>query len=737
MNKKTILLVEDDRVDYKLVERAIADRYNLLWATGVGGALSILSNQTVDLILLDLSLPDAKELEAVHVFKAESNCPIVILTGVADEEMADSALREGIQDYLLKDQINKPLLLRSIRYAIERDMLQKQHLSQKSMLEAVQKEAQISLFATDNASEAIYWINSDGTFSYVNNQAAVYSGYTRNELGRLSVFDVNPTYRRDQWPEHWRETKALGVASFESTHYRKNGSSYPVRINNHFMRFEGQEFIYGSVRDITEDKRLLREQERTQLAIDRATVAVFMVEQGGNLMYVNDVACRERNYTREELLSKTVADIDVDIPSIEYFQSMIWPGNQAPVIVRNHSRKDGSVFPVEVVSNLIEVENERSFAFWYVRDLTDEQALNAKIARSAERFEWAMASANIGIWDWKPETNEAYTSSVFRTQLGYSADETWSSFADIAALLHPDDQCKLEHFRLELAQKPHQTHVTQMRLRTAAGEYKHVQSVGRGVFGDNELIERFTGVHIDVTDLQVEREALQRSNRDLEQFAYVASHDLQEPLRAIGGFLQLLKKRNADQLDEKARSYIDKSVDGAARMSQLINELLYYSRLTRVESERHVIDLNEVLDLVQKELELTIAESGVELQVGPLPSVRAASGMMNQLFQNLLTNAIKYRATSKPTVTVSTLPCASDDLFVRIEVRDNGIGIAAKYLEQIFTLFKRLHRREAYPGTGIGLAVCKRIVEQLDGTISVESTEGEGSCFTVSLPRGD
>ncbi len=224
---------------------------------------------------------------------------------------------------------------------------------------------------------------------------------------------------------------------------------------------------------------------------------------------------------------------------------------------------------------------------------------------------------------------------------------------------------------------------------------------------------------------------LARSNADLEQFAYVASHDLQEPLRMVASYTQLLQRRYRDRLDDDANEFISFAVDGATRMQRLINDLLAYSRVGTRGNDLVPTDANAALQDVLTDLEMTARESGAEMSVDPLPTVRADPVQLRQLFQNLIGNAIKFHGEQPPRVHVSAERQGEQWRFV---VRDNGIGIAPEYAERIFVIFQRLHNRAEYPGTGIGLAICKKIVERHGGRIWLESTPGQGSAFSFTLP---
>jgi hypothetical protein len=224
---------------------------------------------------------------------------------------------------------------------------------------------------------------------------------------------------------------------------------------------------------------------------------------------------------------------------------------------------------------------------------------------------------------------------------------------------------------------------------------------------------------------------LKRSNEDLQQFAYVASHDLQEPLRMITGYTSLLARRYRGKLDKDADEFISYAVDGAKRMQGLIQDLLSYSRVGTQGKAFELTDCEVVLTRTLASLQAAIEESGATVTHEPLPTVVADQTQLGQLFQNLIGNAIKYRNSRPPEVHVSCTRTASEWAFA---VKDNGIGIDPRYAARIFVIFQRLHTREEYPGTGIGLAVCKKIVERHGGNIWMESRPGDGATFYFTLP---
>ena len=244
----------------------------------------------------------------------------------------------------------------------------------------------------------------------------------------------------------------------------------------------------------------------------------------------------------------------------------------------------------------------------------------------------------------------------------------------------------------------------------------------------DEIIKR----HTIERELQKKTESLEQSNRELEDFAYVASHDLQEPLRKIQAFSDLLLSEYSDRIGEGV-DYVKRMESAASRMSTLIQDLLSFSRVTTRKNPKQKVDLQGIVEDVIVDLESRIEAVGGTVRVGELPTVIADPTHMRQLFQNLIGNALKFhKPDEKPVVELSSRIIGE---YWEIRVKDNGIGFDEKYIDKIFSVFQRLHGRDSYEGTGIGLAVCRKIVERYDGSITAVSKKDKGATFTVRLPR--
>jgi light-regulated signal transduction histidine kinase (bacteriophytochrome) len=235
-------------------------------------------------------------------------------------------------------------------------------------------------------------------------------------------------------------------------------------------------------------------------------------------------------------------------------------------------------------------------------------------------------------------------------------------------------------------------------------------------------------------ELDQRSQELARSNSDLEQFAYVASHDLQEPLRKVTSFCQLLQRRYAGQLDERADQYIEFATDGAKRMQVLINDLLAFSRVGRQGDETEEVDLGVLVDRATQNVASALEESGGTVSRGELPRVLGSPALLTTVFQNLLGNSLKFRGEEPPQVRVDAERDPADPQRWLLRFVDNGIGIDPEYADRIFVIFQRLHARNAYPGTGIGLAMCRKIVERHGGEMWLDTEATPGTTFVVALP---
>ena len=365
-----------------------------------------------------------------------------------------------------------------------------------------------------------------------------------------------------------------------------------------------------------------------------------------------------------------------------------------------------------------------------------------RVVESQQQLDLALTSANVGLWDWDTSTNEVFFSDTYKTQLGYDASESWGSFDHWLKLLHPEDrELTTTHVGRYLDGNDEQYTAT-FRMRAADGSYKWIRAQGKANRNEQGEPTRVIGVHIDVTEriheakqLAAVNRALARSNKALQEFAYTVSHDLQSPLRTIAGFAGFLREDCESLLDDNGRDYVERILRGVDRMRGIITDLLAYSRVESQASPSIDTNVSDAINEAIQMLEASIADAKAIVQVEDMPNVVADPSQLSQVFLNLIGNAIKYRrADVPPEVRIS---CVRKDDAWRFEVADNGIGIEQRNCSAVFDLFRRLHTEQEYPGTGIGLAITRRIISRHRGEVGVESTLGTGSRFWFTLPVAD
>lgn len=358
-----------------------------------------------------------------------------------------------------------------------------------------------------------------------------------------------------------------------------------------------------------------------------------------------------------------------------------------------------------------------------------------------ERFSLAARAASMGVWELDLLNNLlTWDDQVFQLY-GVRKEDFSGAYEAWIKGVHPDDRERADE-EVQQALQGEKEFDTEFRVVWPNGSIRHIKSYATVLRSQEGKPLRLTGVNYDITEEKVAEEKLNkllddlaRSNGELERFAYVASHDLQEPLRMVTSYLQLLERRYRDKLDGDALEFINYAVDGSNRMKTLIGDLLAYSRVGTRGKELSLTDCEGILARVLNSLQISIAESQATVTHDPLPQVMADSSQLDSLFQNLIGNAIKFHGEEPPRIHFGVEQKGTEWVF---SVRDNGIGIDPEYFERIFIIFQRLHNREQYPGTGIGLAISKRIVERHGGRMWIESQPNKGTTFFFTLPiRGE
>ncbi|MEO1525118.1 MAG: PAS domain S-box protein [Planctomycetota bacterium] len=868
-------------------------------------------------------------------------------------------------------------------------------------------------YAVDNVADPVFMVGQDGGIVYANKQAVEKLGFTAEELCQMHIAEINTTYTREEWSTRWQQTKEAGVLQFDSIHRCKDGSYYECVVTKHHLDFDGEEILYETVQDVTEQRRLARSRAAVaaQLAqiIEAMPLAVVYVDESRNILrvnpaferlfgytsaeslgrqtvffyadpddfhamgrkrfsedaprttaprevryrrkdgttfigetigtpvtdeasnvigflglvaditerkqsedriraaqlqadslssileesrnevyafdadslafvYVNRGALQNIGYSLEEMKARTPLDIK-PAHDTESFASLVQPllehVRQKIVFETIHERKDGSRYEVEVHLQLADYLGRPSFVAIIV-DITERkqaQRLLLKATRSfkesEERMNWAMTNANIGLWDWEPESDRVIFNDVAKTQLGYSADEDWNSFAEWESRLHPEDREMALAAAQKLADSPKALYNSIFRLRTQQGSYCWINSIGKGVFDSDGRLLRLTGVHINIhereearlraeeseqrfraladsasplawtTELdsgcswlnrrwleytgttlesqlgdgwiesvhpqdreetfaryseafarrepfefeyrlrrhdgeyrwfmvnatprlnpgrefvgyvgmsfdnhdarkaRVKLEAseahlkevnlrLEKTNADLEHFAYVASHDLKQPLRGIDKLAQFVIEDVGESLPQESRTHLQMMRDRVERLNELLTDLLRYSRAGTEDGDVVEVDSGELIDAV-----VDLLSGPPEFQVrrdSEMPVLRTVKAPIEQVFFNLIGNAIKHRESDSGMVTISG---SEENGWVTFRVEDTGIGIDPAFHSRIFEMFTTLRPRDEVEGSGMGLAMVHKLVHSVGGRVWIDSEPGRGAAFSFTWP---
>lgn len=554
--------------------------------------------------------------------------------------------------------------------------------------------------------------------------------------------------------------------------------AYSVRLFQ-ISRARAFKMEEANLRLIEEIEERTRLEERTRQIIESTYDAFVSMSGEGLITDWNPAAQQIFGWSRDEAVGRPLVEMIVPLlyreshsRGMRRFQEtgesrILGRRLELPAI-----NKAGAEFPIELTISSLRDGDAISFHA-FIHDISERQALQQRLSESHDFYLRLFENFPALVWRARADGGRDYFNTTWLNFTGRTVEQ--ESGDGWRVNVHPDDIAQHERaFNQALAARgPYEV---ELRLCNAEQEYRWVIESGRPFFDLDGNYAGFIGSCVDVsrskqlenalresnedlesrveartselyqTNVQLKQEIderaaaqvalkhyaddLARSNAELEQFAYVASHDLQEPLRMVSSYAQLLHRRYYTKLDADAGDFINFIVEGALRMQQLIEDLLAFSRLGSRPTQFATVDCMKIVQTVRTNQEKALAEGGISFEVGPLPQVWGDSTLLGQLFQALVSNAIKFRRTNAPYIRIHAEQLQSEWKF---SVADNGIGIEPQYFERIFVIFQRLHSKADYPGTGIGLAICKKIVERHGGRIWLESETGKGTTFYFTL----
>lgn len=606
------------------------------------------------------------------------------------------------------------------------------------------------------------WVYDLETLAFLSvNQAAIQNyGYSKAEFLAMTIADIRPA---EDIPAMREKVASLAVAGKVNSalwrHQKKDGTIIDVEVISNGCNFLGRPARFVLVTDITARKQAenrLRQSEEKYRQICQLTsdyiYSCYVTRSGAIIdQWTTANVSQITGYTFEELPGGENGWLNVvypdDLLAVSQFINKRISTNQPGSLEYRIVTKKGEIRWIcdRIQPEWDECEGRVVRLLGATEDITKRKQAEAAQRDNNERMNLALELAKIGSWHWNMLKNEIIWTRHHETIFGYEPGTPSRSYSDWSSRIHPEDLPRAEA-SLKSARASRQNFECEYRVVWPDGSIHWVAALGRFDYDAVEQPTRMVGVLYEISDRKQAQEALQnsqeqlksaiaeltRSNKELEQFAYAASHDLQEPLRKINSFAELLAQDYREQLDAIADKYINYITDGASRMQALIEDLLIYSRAGGQELNKQPTDLNAVVSQALVDLSFAIAENNAIITTTPLPTLPANPVQMAQLFQNLIANAIKFRRDCPPEIHITATLEKKQWL---ISVQDNGIGIKPEYIERIFDIFQRLHSRSRYAGNGIGLALCRKIVERHGGKIWVQSELGKGTIFYFIIPE--
>ncbi|MEJ7626874.1 MAG: PAS domain-containing protein [Ferruginibacter sp.] len=604
----------------------------------------------------------------------------------------------------------------------------------------------------ESSMDAILLTVKSGQILAANAAACELFGRSEEELCKVNRGDIVDE-NDPQLPFLLKERDEKGRAKGELTFIGKGGRIFQGEISSVvFKDANGELRTSVNIRDISERKRaeqkIYNSEQRYRTLFEQNIAGFYESTLDGTIINCNNAFAKMLKYDSvEELLETNASQLYFSLEDRSEFIKTVAGQKKIYNYEGILKCKDGSA--LHFLENLsVHIHHLTGIEYFdgIIINITTRKQAELELKESNERFLNVSKATFDVVWDWNIKAQHLYLGDGYEELFGYHIDNHEGSFSSWADRIHPEDKERvINSINFTVTNADASTVWSeQYRYLRANGDIAYILnraiilkngSESYRMIGAMQDVSKLKEKEIAITELnnnlKKHAEELALSNEELERFAYVTSHDLQEPLRMVTSFLQLLQKKYDSQLDETAQKYINFAVDGANRMKSLIMDLLEYSRISSIAVEHTKIDLNAVLINTKRALRTAIEESGARILAPDLPDVTGNEIQLIQLFQNLISNAIKYRGSEKPLIEIGFKQSISE---LEFHIRDNGIGIDEKYYEKIFIMFQRLHNRKEYDGTGIGLAICKKIVELHQGKIWVESSE-KGSVFNFTLKK--
>lgn len=606
---------------------------------------------------------------------------------------------------------------------------------------------------------AVFVTNLDGKFEYVNKAASHLIGYSREEILELKIYqlvfeeDIQEAFKK------LAEVKEKGQISDEFIFKSKDGQPVNIRVNG-FRMPDGK--LVAFCENVTERKKtevaLRMSEAKLRSIVENSTDQIFMIDDNNRYLFVNKSLADSLGKRPEDIIGKSITDVYPPETAAQFkgnTRNVFATGKSMFVdekMVVNNQELDIST----ALNPVLDAQRNVIAVTGIVRDVTERKKIEKELHESEERFRIIFEGATDGILVADIKTQRFVLANPEMCQMaGYPLEdllklsvpdihpkeflstvagefEKMATGAKVTAqdvpLLRSDKQildCEVSSAILEI-----------WNQQCLVGFFRDVTERKRA---EKKLADSYSALEKQLHEINMLQKELENSNKllgqsnvDLENYTYVVSHDLKAPLRAIRSFSAFILEDYKEKLDDTGKDYFQRIIDASTRMDALIENLLLLSRVGRKFMEVEAVDLNQLLEEIVSDLEPTLKKNNGTIVFHDLPKVTIPRTWMKQLFMNLIDNGLKFNKSKMPKVEVT---CEERDTEFLFKVSDNGIGIEEKYFDRLFTLFERLHTQEEYPGTGAGLAICKKIVQQFGGRIWVESQVGKGTTFFFTLSK--
>jgi PAS domain S-box-containing protein len=618
--------------------------------------------------------------------------------------------------------------------------------------ELILKEKELSETIINSLPGVFYLQSTKGEYLLWNKNFETVTGYTKEEVAKLRTEDLIVAEDLERVSDTIKKLFTDGYATVEANAKTKDGTIIPFLLTGSPIMYENQLCLLGTGIDISSrikaEEELRSSEQKYKLLFESNPVPLTMIAKDDlSIIAVNEAAAHLYGYTRDEFLHSSVSIVrlkeDLEAQRRLFRTAVTSPTERE---VTRHVKKDGTIFFVQTNVNDI-IYNGRPVRLVMSNDVTEKLKAEELLKKSEANLKAIMDTTDTAYALLDKELNVVafnqmavkFVNNQFQHNpvqgdkfADYFPKERFSQF-----LSYSNQVLMGANINYEANYPQNDGSVLWYDVRLFPITNKQNEIFGLMISLSDVTERKKSEIHLAELneDLQKHIKELAISNAELEQFAYVASHDLQEPLRMVTSFMTQLEKKYGDVVDDKGRQYIHFAVDGAKRMRQIILDLLDFSRVGRTEDDQEKVDFNKVVNEVLALYRRQIEEIRAEVAFDNLPVIHTYKTPLRQVFQNLIGNSLKYHSAEKaPVIKIS---CKETKAYFQFSIKDNGIGISPEYFDKIFIIFQRLHNKDEYSGTGMGLAITKKIIEGLGGKIWVESSVEKGSTFYFTILKKD